>query len=176
MLLSALRPSQRAVVEKQLRKNIGALFLEGASPEVLGSEGFVQSRLEVLLEDTDCEVAPGEEGRLRSWWASEVQRKGAVKEWNLAVQAFAEAEAARLGVDSYSAKAVYLPCPKALMEALLLTEDDLGPSDVASDDDSAEDSEEDSEEESEEEESDEAEEELAEEASQLGIKKRKLAP
>lgn len=161
MLLSALRPSQRAVLEKQLRKNIESALNEG-------SEEFLHGHLEMLLEDTECQAAPEKGEDLRSWWAAEVHRKQAVEEWNVAVQAFAESEAERLGVDSYSAKATYVPCPKALMEALLLTEDVL--SDVASEDEESE--EEESEEESEEE-TEESEEDIAEEAVQLGIKRRK---
>lgn len=173
MLLSALRPSQRAVLEKQLRKNINAVFSEESSQEVLLSEGFVYSHLETLLEDTECQVATDKEQDLRSWWTSEVHRKQAVKQWNETVHAFAESEAARLGVDSYSVKAAYVPRMEAVMDALVLTEDALSGSDIASEEeDSEEESEEDESEEEDEQEEDE--EDLQEEAEQLGIKKRKL--
>ena len=170
MLLSALRPSQRGVVEKQLRKNVVALFAAGSPAEVMLGEAFFAGQLDLLLEDTECQIAPDGEEEARLWWADEVARRLAVKEWNESVTAFADREAERLGVEAYSVKATYTPQLARLAAVLVLQEEDLSGSEQGSEDedDTAEESEE---EDSEEEEDDD---DVEEDAHELGIKRKRV--
>ena len=171
MLLSALRPSQRGVVEKQLRKNVAALFAIGSPAEVMLGEAFFAGQLDLLLEDTECQIAPDGNEEARLWWADEVARRLAVKEWNESVTAHADREAERLGVEAYSVKATYTPQLARLAAVLVLQEEDLSGSEQGSDEeqDTAEDSEEEEEEEEEEDDDD-----VEEDAEELGIKRRRV--
>ena len=153
MLVSSLRDSQRAVVEKQLRRNLGGMKTFSA---------------EALLEDTECELVEGADAA--AWWGDMQDKKRRTSEWLEAVQRFADEEAERAGGVDFSIKVNRHVNIDALTDMLTISEEES---------DSVESEEEsDEEEESEEEEEDEEDEDVVadarEEAKELGIKRKRL--
>ena len=152
MLVSSLRDSQRAVVEKQLRRNMAEMRTFSA---------------ETLLEDTECELVEGADAY--AWWDDMRAKKQRTSQWLETVRKFADDEAERAGGVDFSIKVDGTVDLRPLTDMLSIAEE--------SDSDSVESEEEADEEESEEEESGEEEDVAADaraDAKELGIKRKRL--
>jgi hypothetical protein len=152
MLVSRLRDSQRAVVEKQLRRNLS---------------GMKSFSAETLLEDTDCELVEGADAA--AWWDDMQAKKQRTSGWLETVQKFADEEAERAGGVDFSIKVNRQVDIAPLTDMLTISEEES---------DSVESEDESDEEEESEEEEEESEEDVAadarEEAKELGIKRKRL--
>ena len=154
MLVSSLRDSQRAVVEKQLRRNLSGMRTFSA---------------EALLEDTECELVEGAD--VAAWWGDMRAKKQRTLEWLETVQKFADEEAERAGGIDFSIKVNRQVDLGPLTDMLTISEEE---SDSLESEEESEEEEEEESEEEEEEDDDDIVADAKEEAKELGIKRKRL--